>query len=45
MMNIKTTESHVKSSEAVREHKAITARQESKIRIVPDRIHTPYSHK
>lgn len=45
MMNIRTTENRIKSSETVREHKAITARQESKIRIVPDRIHTPYTHK
>ena len=45
MMNIRTTENRVKSSEAVREHKAITARQEAKIRIVPDKIHMPYNHK
>lgn len=45
MMNIRTTENRVKSSETVREHKAITARQESKIRIVPNKTHMPYNHK
>lgn len=45
MMNIRTTENRVKSSETVREHKAITARQESKIRIVPNRIRVTYNRK
>lgn len=31
--------------ETVREHKAITERQEAKIRIAPDRIHTTRSDK